>query len=179
MFDGQSGEALRAAEHMLESTPTSVLHEHASFEEPRGAQPWMVLVRFGEWQRILERPMPQPPTFHLVTTALAEWAKAVACAALGRVDEARAAQARFRAAVELVPSSRHVHVVESRLSLAIADVMLEGEICYREGRYPSAFEALRHAVGLEKQISRLPRVGRSDGLGWPVGAREHIWPCAD
>ena len=23
----------------------------------------------------------------------------------------------------------------------------------------------------------LPKLGRSDGLGWPVGAREHVWPC--
>ena len=69
-----------------------------------------------------------------------------------KAPEARAAQAAFRLQAAAVPANRYIHTVKSQLSLVVAEAMLEGELCYRAGRYPVAFAALRHAVALEDAL---------------------------
>lgn len=45
-----------------------------------------VLIRFGKWQEIIDEPMPENPTLFCVTTANWRYAKGIAYAVLGDVD---------------------------------------------------------------------------------------------
>ncbi len=80
------------------------------------------------------------------------YAKGVAHAALGEVGAAESEQARFREAARRVPESRYIHNVQCQQLLAIAELMLEGEIAYRRGEYDLAFARLRAAIALEDEL---------------------------
>ena len=173
MFNGNYDIAMRSAEDVYATTSPAMFREHLHYMEPYMADPWHVLVRFGRWGEILERPLPcstdpqdrlnvgntsvsgtasETETVYLVCTAFGHYAKGIANAALGLVEAARAHQTLFRAAVSRVPSDRVVHNVTSLESLAIAESMLCGEIDYRVGSYSSAFDHLRCCVSLEDRL---------------------------
>jgi hypothetical protein len=63
---------------------------------------------------------------------MAYWAKGVAAAATGQIGISLRHQEAFRAGAVAVPADRHVHMVSSSLTLAVADKMLDGEISYRQ-----------------------------------------------
>jgi tetratricopeptide (TPR) repeat protein len=111
-----------------------------------------VLVRFGKWQQIIEQPLPEDQALYCNTTATMHYAKGVAHAAMGNVPAAEAEQALFRAAVQRVPKSRHMHNVRCLDALAVAEEMLEGEIAYRRGAHDAAFAHLRAAIALEDAL---------------------------
>jgi hypothetical protein len=102
-----------------------------------------------------------------VSVAMARWAKAVAAAALGNVDLAERLRQAFHHAKDVVPASRHVHLVPSSLTLAIAATMLDGELSYRkaaamrrnvsvgldgEDPFAESFSLLRAAVALDEAL---------------------------
>jgi hypothetical protein len=101
-----------------------------------------------------------------VSVAMARWAKAVAAAALGNIDLAEQLRQAFHDAKDVVPASRHVHVVPSSLTLAIAATMLDGELSYRkaaamrrnvpgpdgEDPFAESFSLLRAAVALDEAL---------------------------
>jgi tetratricopeptide (TPR) repeat protein len=160
-FCGRSEVAVRAAEAILSSTPKALRERYCEFVEPLGADLWFVLVRFGRWKEVLKRPEPPlvlVPTLstnnvpadsvtntnsnnnnntntnnnNFVSVAVARWAKAIAHASLGHLDQARIMRLAFQSAAASVPLNRHVHVVTSSSMLAVASKMLDGEIAYRE-----------------------------------------------
>ncbi len=53
-----------------------------------------VLIRFGRWDDIIAAPLPADQDLYCVTTAMTHYAKGVACAATGRIAEARRAARR-------------------------------------------------------------------------------------
>jgi tetratricopeptide (TPR) repeat protein len=77
------------------------------------------------------------------------YAKGVALAATGRVDEAREQKALFEAAVARVPGTRYVFNNTCHDILAVAAEMLAGEIEYRVGNYDTAFAHLRRSIELD------------------------------
>lgn len=112
-----------------------------------------VLVRFGRWQEILDLELPSDPVLYVSTTAMIRYAKAIALAVLGRIQEAERAQAEFETAREAVPYSR-LNSLPSRDQdvLKVASSMLKGELEYRKGNFSLAFEHLREAVRLEDAL---------------------------
>lgn len=111
------------------------------------------LIRFGRWQEILALELPEDQELYCATTAMMHYAKGVAFAALGRIEEAEASQVRFEDARAKVPRSRlnSLPVVEQDV-LEVAAAMLEGEILYRKRRFDAAFKSLRAAVELEDAL---------------------------
>ncbi|PHH66598.1 hypothetical protein CDD81_6435 [Ophiocordyceps australis] len=107
-----------------------------------------VLVRFGRWHHILALPLPADTHLYCVSTALTLYARGVAQAALGRVDEAEATRRAFAHAVLRVSPHRTLFNNRCVDILAIAAAMLDGELEYRRANHDVAFAHLRRAIAL-------------------------------
>jgi len=153
MFLGQERAALEAADQLAAAIPENLLRvpdpPMADWLEGFVAMRLHVLIRFGRWPEILAMPLPADPGLFLVTTAMTHYAKGVAHAASGQVDEAAGEQARFAAAVARVPQTRTIFNNACQDILAVAGAMLDGEIEYRRGNCDAAFRLLRRAVELD------------------------------
>ncbi len=150
MFTGNEGEAVAAAREMVRELPAEVVQQMPSFLEAFLAVPLHVLVRFGRWQDVLAEP--RPAEWQKSTLAIWHYARGVACAALGRVDEARAERERFTAAAAAVPADWMVANNPTSTVLAIGAAFLEGEIEFRAGNHDAGFAALRRAVALDEAL---------------------------
>ncbi len=126
------------------------------------------LVRFGQWQQLIEQPLPEDAEFYCTTAALNCYGKAVAHAALGNDEQARNAAIEFEKHVNNVSEDRYVHVVSCRDILAIARQMMHGEIEYHAGNYDIAFDHLRSAV---KKEDALPY---DEPWGWMMPSRHAL-----
>ena len=145
------GEARRIAASLQEHIPESRLRMPLAAEgaEAHAALELHVLIRFGQWDEILSWPAKGDTTLYCATTSQRHFARGLAHAALGRVEEARAEQVAFRASL-VVPTltTRRVHNNMALKILEIAEEMLEGEILYRAGEHDAAFEKLAAGVSV-------------------------------
>ncbi|MCH9673369.1 MAG: hypothetical protein K0U93_18160 [Gammaproteobacteria bacterium] len=152
LFSGQYEPALRAANEMKATVLPEHLHAGHAFlvnhlEAFFGIKAH-VQIRFGKWQQILDEPLPENPELFCVTHAFWQYAKGIAHAVLGHIDDARRQQKLLREAVENLPAERVVFQNDSRDILAVAEAMLAGELEYRVANYDVAFGHLRRAVAL-------------------------------
>lgn len=156
MLAGMEGEARRIAVALQTHIPEDRLRlpRVAEGAEAHAALELHVLMRFGHWSRLLEWPAPADPVLYCATVAQRHFARGVAFAALGRVDEAKAEQERFRRSrEEPLLATRRVHNNMCSVLLQIGEEMLAGEILYRELKFDAAFERLGAAVVLEDQLA--------------------------
>jgi tetratricopeptide (TPR) repeat protein len=153
MFLGQQRTALEAADQLAAAIPEDLLRVQnppmADWLEGFVAMRLHVLIRFGRWPEILAAPLPADPGLYLVTTAMTHYAKAIAHAATGQVEQAAGEQARFAAAAARVPETRTIFNNTCQDILAVAGAMLDGEVEYRRGNHAEAFRLLRRAVELD------------------------------
>lgn len=156
MFLGQSETAIDAGRRLEAALPPELLQVQsppmADWLEGFYPMTMHALIRFGRWQEILDEPLPEDQELFCTTTAIMHYAKGVALAALGRVEEALAERELFRAAVERVPESRTVFNNTCQDILQVAAEMLDGEIAYRDGRYEEAFAHLRRSVEIDDAL---------------------------
>lgn len=157
MFLGQSEVALATADEVVQTIPQELLEVQtppmADWLEGFMPVKMHVLIRFGKWQEILDTPLPENQELFCVTTAMIHYAKGVALAATGRVDEAREQQELFEAAVSRVPETRYLFNNPCLDILAIAGEMLNGELEYRRGNYDEAFAHLRRSIELDDGLT--------------------------
>jgi len=157
LFSGRYEPAMRAANQMQATVRPEYLHAgHAFLVNHLEAFYGMkahVLIRFGKWQAILDEPLPEDPILFCVTHAFWQYAKGIAHAVLGNVDEALKQQRLLRAAVAALPAERIVFQNDSRDILAVAEAMLAGELEYRRENYDVAFARLREAVDLYDSLN--------------------------
>ena len=156
MFLGQYEPAMRAARELVDVTPEELLRvdspPFATFFESYFALWVHVMIRFGKWRELIAEPMPDDKELWANLTAVLHYAKGVAHAALGDVQNAEAEQTLFLAARDAMPEDRRLHNVLCLEQLAVAEAMLEGEIEYRKGNYDVAYQRLRDAVALEDAL---------------------------
>ncbi len=150
MMVGRSEMALSTIREMVAQMPEDWLRENASWADGWVAMPLEVLMRFGRWQAILDEP--EPPDFLPLTGALRRYARGVAFAATGKVEEARLEQRAFAEARTRVAAGATFGNNASADILAVADALLAGEILYRAGDTEAGFESLREAVRLEDAL---------------------------
>ncbi|MBY4893312.1 hypothetical protein KUL25_11100 [Rhodobacteraceae bacterium N5(2021)] len=151
MFLGQLEPALAAADKMCATLSKDVLSvkdrpQMAITMEGYYSMRMHVLVRFALWQEIVDTPVPDDPALYCVSTAMHHYAKGVAHAALGNAAQAQDARAAFHAAVARVPANRRFFNNAAQSILAVGEMMMEGEVAYHAGDYPTAFDHLRVAV---------------------------------
>ncbi len=156
MFLGQYEAAVAAADEMVATLPAELLNVEsppmADWLEGFVSMKMHVLIRFGKWTEILDTPLPDDADLFCVTTAMIHYARGVAYAASGHIDEAAAEQSQFQAAVERVPDTRYVFNNTCLDILAIASEMLDGELEYRRGNHEAAFAHLRRSIELDDSL---------------------------
>ena len=156
MFLGQYEPALAAAEELIETVPEALLRQEsppmADFIESYLAMKQHVYIRFGKWREIIAQELPADDTVYCNTVASIHYAKGVAHAALGEIEEAEREKALFLAAKARVPESRLLHNNTCVALLEIAAEMLDGEIEYRKGNHDAAFAHLRRSVELDDNL---------------------------
>jgi tetratricopeptide (TPR) repeat protein len=150
MMEGRSAVALEAARAMLAGVPESFARENAFFVDGYMTIALEVMKRFGRWNDILNEP--EPPEYLPITRAHRRFSRALALAALGRVDEAKVEREAFLAALPAVGADAIVGNNSALQVLSIARHLLEGEIAYREKRLDDAVASLTEAVRLEDEL---------------------------
>jgi tetratricopeptide (TPR) repeat protein len=153
MFAGRRQTALDAAEALARAIPEDLLRIEvppmADWLESFVGMRMHVLIRFGLWDEILSEPLPTDPELYCVTTAVCHYARGVALAATGRVDEASAERRRFSDALTRIPDSRYLFNNTAGDIMAVGAAMLDGEIAYRRGDLDQAWADLTRAIALD------------------------------
>ena len=150
MMVGQSEKALTAIREMVAQIDPTWARENALFADGILAMPVEVLMRFGRWDEILATP--DPPAHFPLSRTLRRYARGVAYAARGHVDEARAEQAAMREEKKKIPKGAKFGNASASDIAAIAENVLAGEIAVREGKMDAAIASLREAVRLEDAL---------------------------
>jgi len=157
LFSGRYEHALRAAELMCATIQPEYLRvEHAflaNYLEAFYGMKAHVQVRFGQWQAILDEPLPEDRALYCVTTAFWTYAKGIAHAVLGNIEPAERMQQALNEAHAAIPQGRVIFNNEARDIVGIAVAMLAGELEYRRGHHDTAFAHLREAVHLYDTLS--------------------------
>jgi len=166
MFDGRRELALSHARRIVAETPPGLLAAFPDFLDVFMATPYHVMVRFGMWEEILAEPEPAPDL--LAARAVWRYARGIALAVLGRVEEADRERSAFLAAKAAVPETRLLFNNPVAEILDVAEHVLGGEIEYRRGDYDLAFDLLRQAVALDV------RLNYDEPWGWMEPARHAL-----
>lgn len=151
MMEGRQEAALRAARDMVAQVPPEFL---AGDFGPAidGLMPVVLhtLVRFGRWEEVLAEP-PFGPEL-LAANAVRSYARGVALAALGRLDEAQAElDALTRAAATM--DDRPIGNTPAKQVLQVPLKVLEGELLFRRGQQAEGIAALREAAVAEETLT--------------------------
>ncbi len=152
MFLGQRAAALETADELAMSLPEPVLRPLAEWFEAFVPMKQHVFIRFGMWSDILEQELPGDPALYAMTTALMRYARTIALANLGRIEQADVEADAFRAAQAAVPESRMLFNNTCTDILKIAEQMMLGELQYHKGNHEAAFDHLRAAVHLDDTL---------------------------
>lgn len=166
MFDGQSQLAYDTALEIKDQVPEEMLKQFVDFLDGYMPTDLHVLVRFGKWDAILEQP--EPADYLPMSRAIWHYARTLAYASTGQVEEAEDEYAQFEDAVEEVPESSYVFQNASLKVLEVADAMAQGEIAYRKGEFDQAFDHLREAVRLDDALNY------DEPWGWMQPARHAL-----
>jgi len=166
MFDGQRELATEVADEMVRQIPPELLAEIPDFIEAFVPTPLHVMIRFGEWEKILAQPEPAADLY--MTRAVWRYARALAFAATGRVEEAAAEQTAFATARAEIPESRLLFNNSAAEIMAVAEAMIAGEVEYRRGNHDAAFEHLREAVRRDDDLNY------DEPWGWMQPARHAL-----
>ena len=172
MFLGQYRAAMDAVKEFEETVPEALIRMEsppmADMLEGYYGLKHHALIRFGQWQAILDQPLPGDPELYLVTTAICRYARTVANAALGDIEAAEHERDAFDQALARVPRSRTLFNNTCVDILAVASEMLRGEIEYRKGHHDNAFAHLRQAIELEDHLPY------DEPWGWMQPARHAL-----
>jgi tetratricopeptide (TPR) repeat protein len=108
---------------------------------------WMhVLVRFGQWQEIIDTPPPIDSSLYCVTASMHHYARAVAHAALQQEIEAEQEKENFYESLKRIPPERKFFNNAALAILGVGETMMLGELEYNKGNHGPAFEHLRDSV---------------------------------
>jgi tetratricopeptide (TPR) repeat protein len=166
MFAGQKETALKAARELVRQAPEDVVKKQADMLDGFIPTPLHVLVRFGMWEEVLKEP--EPAEYLPMSRAMRHYARAVAYAATGRVDDAAQEQKLFEEAQMKVPETSKLFQNTSRDILRVAESMIHGEIAYRKGAVDEAFDHLREAVRRDDALNY------DEPWGWMQPARHAL-----
>jgi tetratricopeptide (TPR) repeat protein len=155
MMCGRSSLAIKAINEMAQGIPADWLKENAALADGFTAMPLEVLVRFGRWNEVLAAP--EPPDYLPIARALRHVARGIAFASRREIDLAKAEQQAFQAARKAVGEDAFFGNNKAADLLAIADLLLDGEILIRAAQSDTAqteagLAKLRAAVEREDQL---------------------------
>lgn len=151
MMEGRSKAALEAARAMVAEVPDEFLNGPAG-PAVDGFMPvvFHVLVRFGRWEDVLAEPGFAPAL--KTANAVRHYARGVALAALGRLDEAGVERQALADAINAM-DDRPLGNNAAKQVLLIPLAALEGELLFRRGQAAQGIARLREAVAMEDQLT--------------------------
>jgi tetratricopeptide (TPR) repeat protein len=159
MIDGQYQTAKKFGEEISRQLSADVVSFQPKFFESFASTILHVYTRFGKWQEILDFPMPEDKDLWAVKVATRYYARGIAYASMGQIENARKEEALFLEAKknpQLIERTLHNNTMLATPSypgmLDVAEKMLRGEIEYREGNFHEAFKNLREAVKLDDAL---------------------------
>ena len=179
MFDGQYATAMEYAEKaeklLGEEAVTFKVGDRplgSRYLESFASFPWHVLVRFGKWEGIINRPLKNEDLYPS-TVATSHYARGIAFAVMGKLDEADHERQLFYTFLQQKEALQKIYLHNNVMHdpenhngiLDIAEAVLNGEVEYHRGNIQDAFKYLRLAV--ERDIS-LPY---DEPWGWMTPAR--------
>lgn len=151
MMEGRYETAMAAARKIEQAIPPKFLKNYVTMADGFMPTSLYVMIRFGKWNEILAEP--EPEEWRLFSRAERHFARSVALSALGRTDEARREIALMDEVAKKITDEWKMGNNPAKDVIAIARMMAEGELAYREGRTEKAFELLRKAVVMEENLS--------------------------
>lgn len=147
---GQSELAIKAIDNMDREMPAAWVEQNPGIADGFKAMPLEMLVRFGRWKEVLAAP--EPPEYLPFARAMRHCARGVSFAALGDVENAGLEQSQFLIARTKVAPGALVGNNAAADVLAVAEMLLTGEILIRAGEFEDGLAALRIAVQREDQL---------------------------
>jgi tetratricopeptide (TPR) repeat protein len=166
MLAGRAADALAAARGVLSGLTFEELESMASTADGFFAVPLHVLVRFGRYEEVIDEP--EPPAFLPGSVATWRFARALAANALGRADMASEERQRFAEARAAVPAEATFDLNRADAVLAVAELLLDGEIAYRAGRVDEGLALLRRAAEAEDALHY------AEPPGWMMPVRHSL-----
>jgi tetratricopeptide (TPR) repeat protein len=148
-IEGRSAEAIKAARKLVGILPAELVRDTPGAEQFL-PMPLFALAQFGRWEEILNEPMPAEEfAYH---RAMWRYARGLALAAAGRLEEARHERGMLDVladsdAVRRLETARHAFPA-SRL-LLIAGLVLDAEIEEQQGRMGEQLRYLEDAVEIQ------------------------------
>jgi len=152
MFLGQPEVALAAAQRLKDMLPEDVVRYMPEMFESFYGKKLHVQVRFGQWQAILDEPLPDDPTLYRYTTVAQHQARAIACANLGLPDQAKVERDLAVQALGNVPDDWMVFNNTAADVLKVGEAMMDGEIAFKAGRIAEGLAHLRRSVTLDDAL---------------------------
>jgi tetratricopeptide (TPR) repeat protein len=149
-MEGRRAETLDAVRNSRRVTSDDTLLAMPGFDWPL-AEEYGALVRFGLWDRMLERPAPNPK-FGAVTGGYL-YGRGMAFAAKGRLEEARRSANELMALGASLPADAPAGQNAARDVLAIALALVQARIAVAEHREDEAIALLRDAVAREDRLA--------------------------
>jgi len=152
MFLGQPEVAIAASERLMEMLPDEVVRFMPQLFESFYGKKIHVMVRFGQWQAIIDEPFPEDRELYKYTTAAMHQARATAFANLGPPKEALAERELAVKAREAIPGDWMVFNNTANDVLLVGEAMVDGEIAFKAGRVDEGLDHLRRSVELDDTL---------------------------
>jgi len=152
MFLGQPEKALAASEELMRMLPEPVVRFMPELFESFYGKKIHVMVRFGQWNEILEEPFPEDQKLYSYTATAMRQARAIALANLGRIEEAERERKLAIASSEAVQEGRMVFNNTCEDVLKIGEAMMDGELAFKSGRIEEGLDHLRRSVKLDDAL---------------------------
>ncbi len=150
-MQGRRREAISSARAIWTEVPPPLMEALAMATDGIAACKWHALVRFGMWEDILEEPA--DPDWAKVNHCLRHYARGVAFANTGRIEEARSELVAFDEAVEsLAGLERFLGNQPAAEIMPLARLVLLGEIEYKAGNTDLGLDLLEQACAAEEKI---------------------------
>lgn len=165
MMEGRSAVSLAAAREVIRGVPEEYLKTNP-FMDGFMTIELEALMRFGRWDEILRAA--EPPSYLPVTRSIWRFARGVAFAAKGDVDNAERERGHFNEAAAKVPKDTPFGNNKADQVLAIAGKVLSGEIAFRRKAVDVAVAELSEAVRLEDELKY------NEAPDWIVPARHAL-----
>ena len=150
-MQGRRREAISAARAIWSEVPAPLMEAFAMATDGVASCKWHALVRFGLWEEILEEPA--DPEWAHVNHCMRHYARGVAFANTGRIEEARSELLAFDDAVKgLDGLERWLGNQPAAEIMPMARLVLEGELEFKAGNLDLGLDLLKQACAAEEKI---------------------------
>jgi tetratricopeptide (TPR) repeat protein len=149
-MEGRQAESLEAIKQMRALIPDQMLQQAPGADWYAG-ETYAALIRFGQWDRILAEPAPDPKLPGLAASHA--YARTAALAAKGRVDEARTQLALLQQLAAAVPADYPAGLNTAHDVLAVALLDAQARVAIAQSDHAAAIALLKQAAELEDHLA--------------------------